>query len=134
MKNVITAPSEKNIGLPVEAQLIVTISRNEPLQNRRTQVLEKAGFSVVAFRPRCRCARLFANRPSPRYPSGADVPFRPRAKSRQSLRCPKGTLSIDANPHALQRLSPTKAQVDGSLLNVDTPEALLDMIGFLTAG
>jgi CheY-like chemotaxis protein len=109
---------------------ILTISRNEPLQHVRTLVLEHAGYRVSAARSDKEAIDFVETDKSislvllcHSVPEASRVFLATRIRELQ----PKLPVLMLYNGY-----DPTEAKVDGSLHNLDTPEALLDMIGFMT--
>ena len=111
---------------------VLTISRNELLQHTRTLILENAGYSVVPVQ-NDEDALAAINSPTMfslvlmchSVPEKSRVLLASRIKE---LR-PNLPLLMLYNGY-----DPTKAKVDGALHNLDSPDALLDMIGFMTRG
>lgn len=109
---------------------ILTISRNEHLQNSRTLVLEHAGYHVAtalndkeALRhveaPNTFCLVLLCHS----VPEKSRMVLVPRIKE---LKPGLPILML------YDGYEPTQAQIDGSLHNLAGPGAVLDMVGFLT--
>ena len=109
---------------------ILTISRDRPLQNTRTMVLERAGYKVSAAL-NDKDAVGFVEAPNNiglvlmchSVPEASRISLVTRIKE---LR-PKLPILMLYNGY-----DPTEAKVDGSLHSLETPEAMLDMIGFMT--
>jgi DNA-binding response OmpR family regulator len=109
---------------------ILTISRDQVLQHTRTIILERAGYTVSA---------ALSDKDAVGFVEGPNniglvlmchsVP----EASRKSLVMrikelrPKLPILMLYNGY-----DPTEAKVDGSLHSLETPEAMLDMIGFMT--
>jgi DNA-binding NtrC family response regulator len=110
---------------------ILTISRNETLQDIRTMVLRHAGYQVSAARNDNE-AIGFVDAPNNlnlvlichSVPEASRVFLATRIKELM----PKLPILMLYNGY-----DPTEAKVDGSLHSLETPEAMLDMIGFMTA-
>lgn len=109
---------------------ILTISRDEHLQSTRTLVLEDAGFHVDAAlddakalalveAPNAFCLVLLCHS----VPEKSRLLLVPRIRE---LRPGLPILML------YDGYEPTGAQVDGSLQNLSGPQAVLNMIGFLT--
>ncbi len=111
---------------------ILTISRNETLQNIRTMVLQHAGYQVSAAR-NDKEAIAFVDAPNTlslvlichSVPETSRVFLATRIKELM----PKLPILMLYNGY-----DPTEAKVDGSLHNLESPEAMLNMIGFMTEG
>jgi len=112
------------------AKSILTISRNQPLQSTRTLVLEHEGYTVSAALSD-KDAMAFAEAP------GAldlvlmchSVPESSRIFLVTEIKKLKPNLPILMLYNGYSR---TLAKVDGSLHSLEMPEAMLDMIGFMT--
>lgn len=112
------------------ASSILTISRDQVLQKTRTFILEQAGYSVSAAL-NDKDAIGFVEAPNDiglvlmchSVPEASRVVLVTRIKA---LR-PKLPILMLYNGY-----DPTQAKVDGSLHSLETPEAMLDMIGFMT--
>jgi DNA-binding NtrC family response regulator len=109
---------------------ILTISRDRPLQNTRTIILERAGYSVssalndkdaVGFLEAPNTISLVLMCHS--VPEASRISLAARIKELN----PKLPILMLYNGY-----DPTEAKVDGSLHSLETPEAMLDMIGFMT--
>jgi CheY-like chemotaxis protein len=109
---------------------ILTISRDQPLQSTRTFILERAGYSVsaalndndaVAFvaEPNNLCLVLMCH----------SVPEASRVLLVNKIKALNPSLPILM---LYNGYDPTLAKVDGSLHSLETPDAMLDMIGFMT--
>jgi len=109
---------------------ILTISRDPVLQNIRTLVLEHAGYQVSAA-TNDKDAIAFVDAPNTislvlmchSVPEASRVFLVNRIKELK----PKLPILMLYNGY-----DPTDAMVDGSLHSLETPEAMLDMIGFMT--
>jgi DNA-binding response OmpR family regulator len=109
---------------------ILTISRNETLQNIRTMVLQHAGYQVSAA-TNDKEAIAFVAAPNTlglvlvchSVPETSRVFLVTRIKELM----PKLPILMLYNGY-----DPTEAKVDGSLHNLETPEAMLNMIEFMT--
>jgi CheY-like chemotaxis protein len=110
---------------------ILTISRNQVLQDIRSRVLQHAGYQVSAA-TNDREAIAFVEAPNTislvlmchSVPETSRVFLVTRIKELK----PKLPILMLYNGY-----DPTEAKVDGSLHSLETPEAMLDMIGFMTA-
>ena len=111
---------------------ILTISRNEQLQNLRTAVLERGGYHVAAATSD-EAAISFLEAPNSfglallchSVPEASRVYLAARIKE----------LSPDLPILMLYNgYDPTTAKVDGSLHNLESPNVLLRTIDFLIAG
>lgn len=110
---------------------ILTISRDEQLQHVRTLVLQHAGYRVSAARNDTEAINFVETDKSINLvllchsvPEASRVFLATRIRELQ----PKLPILMLYNGY-----DPTDAKVDGSLHNLDTPDALLDMIGFMTS-
>jgi len=109
---------------------ILTISRDRALQDIRTMVLESAGYTVSAALTD-KEAVAFVESPNTiglvlmchSVPEASRVFLVTRIKELK----PKLPILMLYNGY-----DPTEAKVDGSLHSLETPEAMLDMIGFMT--
>jgi DNA-binding response OmpR family regulator len=109
---------------------ILTISRDRLLQNTRTIILEQAGYSVSAAL-NDKDALDFVEAPNTidlvlmchSVPEASRVFLVTRIKGLK----PKLPILMLYNGY-----DPTEAKVDGSLHSLETPEAMLNMIGFMT--
>jgi DNA-binding NtrC family response regulator len=108
---------------------ILTISRDQPLQSTRTIILERAGYLVsaalndndaVAFvaKPNNLSLVLMCH----------SVPEASRVFLVNKIKALNPTLPILM---LYNGYDPTLSKVDGSLHSLETPEAMLDMIGFM---
>ncbi|HEY5027210.1 MAG TPA: hypothetical protein VIK39_02290 [Candidatus Angelobacter sp.] len=112
------------------AKSILTISRDETLQNTRTLILQQAGYHVSPARNDEEAICFIENSNSfdlvllcHSVPESSRMYLVTRMKALY----PKLPILMLYNGY-----DPTEAKVDGSLHSLDTPIALLDMIGFLT--
>lgn len=122
--------ARRNGRIMTVAKSILTISRDQPLQSIRTLILQQAGYTVSAAL-NDKDAIGFV-----KGPTSLDlvlvchsVPEANRillAAEIKKLR-PRLPILMLYNGY-----DPTSATVDGSLHSLETPEALLDMIGFMT--
>ena len=112
------------------ASSILTVSRDRVLQETRTLILERAGYSVsaalndkdaVGFIEAPNDIRLVLLCHS--VPEASRKLLVTRIKELK----PKLPILMLYNGY-----DPTDAKVDGSLHSFETPEAMLDMIGFMT--
>jgi DNA-binding response OmpR family regulator len=109
---------------------ILTISRDRPLQNTRTLILERAGYSVSAAL-NDKDAVAFIEAPNTidlvlmchSVPEASRVFLVTRIKELK----PKLPILMLYNGY-----DPTEAKVDGSLHSFETPESMLKMIAFMT--
>lgn len=109
---------------------ILTISRDRQLQNTRTMVLERAGYTVSAALTD-KDAVAFVESPNTiglvlmchSVPEASRISLVARIKELK----PRLPILMLYNGY-----DPTDAKVDGSLHSLETPEAMLDMIGFMT--
>jgi DNA-binding NtrC family response regulator len=109
---------------------ILTVSRDRPLQNTRTIILERAGYSVSAAL-NDKDAVAFIEAPNTidlvlmchSVPEASRVFLVTRIKELK----PKLPILMLYNGY-----DPTEAKVDGSLHSLETPESMLKMIGFMT--
>ena len=109
---------------------ILTISRNNTLQDIRTLVLRQAGFHVAAAGSD-KDAIGFLERPNS-FSLVLLCHSVPEVSRRVIV-----TRSKELNPKLpvlmlYNGYDPTTAHVDGSIHNLESPEAMLDMIRFLT--
>jgi CheY-like chemotaxis protein len=112
------------------ATSILTISRNRPLQDTRTIILERAGYSVfAASNDREAIGFIEASNNISLVLMCHSVPEVSRMflVSRIKELKPKLPILMLYNGY-----DPTEAKVDGSLHSLETPEAMLNMIGFMT--
>jgi CheY-like chemotaxis protein len=111
---------------------ILTISRNELLQNLRTTILERAGYHVAAATSDDAAIRFVE---APNSFSLALLCHSVPEASRIYL----ATRIKELSPHLpilmlYNGYDPTKAKVDGSLHNLESPDVWLRTIDFLIAG
>ena len=127
----IAAIKERTRCIVSTSKSILTISRDVTLQNIRTLVLQHAGYQVSAamndkeaidFVTAPNTLRLVLMCHS--VPEASRVLLVDRIKELK----PKLPILMLYNGY-----DPTDAKVDGSLHSLETPEAMLDMIGFMTA-
>lgn len=116
----------------MESKIIVTISRNGPLQILRTQVLEQAGYSVIALGQDAEVMTFLGSRDLPvlglvlmchSVPEASRITLCEELKSKH----PETPILMLYNG-----FDPTTAKVDGALHNIASPQSLLGMIGFLS--
>lgn len=108
---------------------ILTISRNKVLQDTRTIILQRAGYQVSAAHSDDEATRFVEENPYNLVLLCHSVPESSRiflAKKLKELQ-PKMPILMLYNGY-----DPTEALVDGSLHSLESPIALLNMIGFLT--
>ena len=112
------------------AKSILTISRDQPLQSTRTMILEQAGYTVSAALSD-KDAMGFVEAPNAfnLVLICHSVPEAGRILLVNGIKKLKPKLPILL---LYNGYDPTLAKVDGSLHSLDTPEAMLDMIGFMT--
>lgn len=110
---------------------ILTISRDQPLQHSRTLVLQAAGYRVSAASNDNEAIRFVETEKSINLvllchsvPEASRVFLVTRIKELK----PKLPILMLYNGY-----DPTQARVDGSLHSLETPEAMLNMIGFMTS-
>ena len=112
------------------ATSILTISRDRILQSTRTLILERAGYSVSAALNDKDAIGFVEDTDNIRLVLMChSVPEASRMFLVNRIKELKPTLPILM---LYNGYDPTQAKVDGSLHSLDTPEALLDMIGFMT--
>lgn len=110
---------------------ILTISRDQVLQNTRTLVLQNAGYQVSAA-TNDREAVAFVDAPNTisLVLMCHSVPETSRVFLVNKIKELKPNLPILM---LYNGYDPTEAKVDGSLHSLEMPRAMLDMIGFMTA-
>ena len=110
---------------------ILTISRDQVLQNTRTLVLQNAGYQVSAA-TNDKEAVAFVDAPNTisLVLMCHSVPETSRVFLVNKIKELKPNLPILM---LYNGYDPTEAKVDGSLHSLETPRAMLDMIGFMTA-
>lgn len=109
---------------------ILTISRDRLLQKTRTIILQRAGYKVSAAL-NDKDAVGFVEAPNNiglvlmchSVPEASRISLVTRIKELK----PKLPILMLYNGY-----DPTEAKVDGSLHSLETPDAMLDMIGFMT--
>jgi CheY-like chemotaxis protein len=111
------------------ASSILTISRDRVLQSTRTFILEQAGYSVSAA-SNDKDAISFVEAPNNirLVLMCHSVPEASRMSLVTRIKALNPTLPILM---LYNGYDPTQAKVDGSLHSLETPEAMLDMIGFM---
>ena len=109
---------------------ILTISRDQSLQSTRTLILQQTGYTVSAAL-NDKDAIGFVEGPTPidLVLICHSVPEASRIYLATEIKKLKPRLPILM---LYNGYDPTSANVDGSLHSLETPEALLDMIGFMT--
>ena len=109
---------------------ILTISRDQPLQSTRTIILQRAGYSVSAAL-NDNDAVGFVTEPNnlSLVLMCHSVPEASRVFLVNKIKALNPTLPILM---LYNGYDPTIAKVDGSLHSLETPDAMLDMIGFMT--
>lgn len=115
-----------------QSKSILTISRNAELQGIRTLILRQAGYEVTSALDDKEAIRLFG------APNSFDlvllchsVPESSRVVLVNNFKALKSTVPVLM---LYNGYDPTHATVDGSLHNLDSPDAMLNMIGFLMRG
>jgi len=123
-------PARRNRRIMTAAKSILTISRDQALQGTRTLILQQAGYTVSAAL-NDKDAMGFV-----KSPNALDlvlmchsVPEASRIFLVSEIKKLKPELPILM---LYNGYDPTLAKVDGSLHSLETPEAMLDMIGFMT--
>ena len=114
-------------------KLVVTISRDGPLQATRTALLHQAGYSVIPLRNDADVMKFLA---TPGLPFVSlvlmchSVPEPSRVALCKALKAkrPESPILMLYNGY-----DPTVAEVDGRLENTHSPEAFLDVIQLLIA-
>ena len=109
---------------------VLTISRDQPLQSTRTFILEAAGYSVsAALDDDAAVAFVAAPNNLSLVLMCHSVPESSRVLLVNKIKALNPNLPILM---LYNGYDPTLSKVDGSLHSLETPEALLDMIGFMT--
>ncbi len=110
---------------------ILTISRNAELQQLRTLILQHAGYLVSAALSDKEAIHFIKTDKSIKLvllchsvPEASRIVLVTRIKELE----PTLPILMLYNGY-----DPTEAKVDGSLHNLDTPDAMLNMIGFMTS-
>lgn len=110
---------------------ILTISRNAELQHLRTLVLQHAGYLVSAALSDEEAIHFIATDKSINLvflchsvPEASRIFLAARIKELE----PRLPILMLYNGY-----DPTEANVDGALHSLDSPEAMLNMVGFLTS-
>jgi DNA-binding response OmpR family regulator len=110
---------------------ILTISRNAQLQHLRTCILQNAGYLVYAAVSDKEAVHFIKTNESINLvllchsvPEASRIVLVTRIKELE----PTLPILMLYNGY-----DPTDAKVDGSLHNLDSPEAMLNMIGFMTS-
>jgi len=112
------------------AASILTVSRDRVLQETRTIILERAGYSVsAALNDKDAVGFVEAPNDIKLVLMCHSVPEASRKLLVTRIKELKPTLPILM---LYNGYDPTDAKVDGSLHSFETPEAMLDMIGFMT--
>jgi CheY-like chemotaxis protein len=110
---------------------ILTISRNAELQRLRTLILQRAGYLVsAALSDREAIHFIKTDKSINLILLCHSVPEASRIALVARIKELEPTLPILM---LYNGYDPTNAKVDGSLHNLDTPEAMLNMIGFMTS-
>jgi len=111
---------------------ILTISRDQVLQDTRTLILEREGYKVSAARNDKEAVGFVESDKSIRLvllchsvPESSRIALVNRIKA---LR-PKLPILMLYNGY-----DPTLAKVDGALHSMESPESMVEMIGFMTRG
>jgi CheY-like chemotaxis protein len=114
----------------IAAASILTISRDRVLQQTRTFILEQAGYSVsAALNDKDAIGFVEAPNDIRLVLMCHSVPEASRMFLVTRIKTLNPTLPILM---LYNGYDPTQAKVDGSLHSLETPEAMLDMIGFMT--
>lgn len=110
---------------------VITISRDEALQMTRTELLRRAGYSVVALTTDAQVIKYLALDGRPSVNLILLCHSVPEA-SRISL-CKALKKSIPNAPILMLEncYDPTSAEIDGRLENIHSPEAMLDTVQLL---
>ena len=109
---------------------ILTISRNEQLQRVRMLVLQQAGYSVSsALSDKAAINFVETEKSLNLVLLCHSVPETSRVFLATRIKELKPNLPIMM---LYNGYDPTSAKVDGSLHNLETPDAMLNMIGFMT--
>jgi len=109
---------------------VITISRNEPLQMTKTELLHRAGYSVFPLTSNADVMRFLALDGRPAINLILMCHSVPDS-SRSPCKAIKERI-LDAPSLMLYNgYDPTDAEVDGRLENVHLPEALLDTVQLL---
>jgi CheY-like chemotaxis protein len=112
------------------ASSILTVSRDRVLQETRTLILERAGYSVsAALNDKDAVGFIEAPNDIRLVLMCHSVPEASRKLLVTRIKALKPTLPILM---LYNGYDPTEAKVDGSLHSFETPEAMLDMVGFMT--
>lgn len=112
------------------ATSILTISRNERLQNIRTLVLEHAGYHVLtALNDKDALGIMEAPNSFSLVLLCHSVPEASRVLLVTEIKAQNPKLPILMLYNGYES---TSAKVDGSIHNLDSAESLVEMIGFLT--
>ena len=116
----------------MESNTIITISRNQPLQLLRTQVLEQAGYSVIALGHDAQVMEFLTTDHHPVI--GLVLMCHSVPEPSRITLCDELKKKYPVTPIIIlyNGFDPTAAKVDGSLHNVNSPKSLLGMIGFLS--
>ena len=110
---------------------ILTISRNPQLQQLRTLILRHAGYLVsAAISDKEAIDFIKTDKSINLVLLCHSVPEASRISLAASIKELEPTLPILM---LYNGYDPTNAKVDGSLHNLDSPEAMLKMIGFMTS-
>ena len=112
------------------AKSILTISRDPPLQSTRTLILQQAGYTVcAALNDKDAIGFVEAPNALDLVLLCHSVPEASRVFLVNEIKKLKPKLPILM---LYNGYDPTSAKVDGSLHSFEAPEAMLDMIGFMT--
>lgn len=122
--------ARRNGRIMTVTKSILTISRDQSLQSTRTLILQQTGYTVSAAL-NDKDAIGFVEGPTPidLVLICHSVPEASRIYLATEIKKLKPRLPILM---LYNSYDPTSANVDGSLHSLETPEALLDMIGFMT--
>src|ERR1051326_5506988 len=109
---------------------ILTVSRNQMLQDTRTMILEREGYKVSAAGNDKEAVGFVESDKSIRLVLLChSVPESSRIVLVNRIKALRPTLPILM---LYNGYDPTQAKVDGSLHSLDTPKSMLEMIGFMT--
>jgi CheY-like chemotaxis protein len=109
---------------------ILTVSRNQMLQDTRTMILEREGYKVSAAANDKEAIGFVESDKSIRLVLLChSVPESSRILLVNEIKALRPTLPILM---LYNGYNPTQAKVDGSLHSLDNPESMLQMIGFMT--
>ena len=126
----VQAERRKSVVTGLE-KTVITISRDEALQMTRTELLRRAGYSVIALTTDVEVMKYLAlkGRPSTSLILLChSVPEASRISLSKALKksIPNAPILMLENGY-----DPTSAEIDGRIQNVHSPEALLDTVQLL---